>query len=78
MVYGSLNPSLRNLLWETLNRKWLNLIDSWLVMGDFNLVVMAEEVTHPEKMDPRRYSGFVDWIAEHDLVDMGYSRPHFT
>ena len=53
-------------------------MDSWLVMRDFNLVVMAEEVTHPGKMDQRRYSGFADWIAEHDLVDMGYSGPHFT
>ena len=70
--------ALRKLLWETLNRNFLNLIDPWLVVGDFNSMVVAEEVSYPGKMDQRRCSGFLDWISEHELVDTGYTGPRFT
>ena len=49
-----------------------------MVAGDFNLVNSAEETTRPENLDQRRSSGFVSWIFEHGLLDLGYTRSNFT
>ena len=49
-----------------------------VVVGDFNSVTSAKETTKPENLDQRRSSGFVSWISEHGLLDLGYTGSKFT
>ena len=49
-----------------------------MVVGDFNLVTSVEETTGLENLDQRRSIGFVSWIFEHGLLNLGYTGSKFT
>ena len=78
VIYGSPNPCLRRLLWQGLNQQYMNLNLPWFVAGDFNSVLTADEVSNKGKLDGRRCSGFLDWVSEHQLIDLGFSGQRFT
>ena len=76
--YGSPNPALRKYLWQDLNSEVMEIEGPWLIMGDFNSVSAAEEVSNHGKLDKRRCAGFVEWISDPNLLDLGFSGPRFT
>ena len=45
IVYGSPNPVLRKILWKDLNHNRLELVEPWMIVGDFNSVMDAEEIS---------------------------------
>ena len=47
-------------------------------MGDFNSIINAEETLRPDKVDQRICRGFINWIFEHELIDLGYTRSKYT
>ena len=55
----------------------LSCLDPWLVVGDFNSVMTSDEVSTRGAFD-KRSAGFLDWIFEQQIIDLGYSRPRFT
>ena len=66
-------------------RPWLLLVIygsltdlSRIAVGDFNSVLTVEEVSNKGKLDIRRCSGFIEWMEEHQLLDLGFSGPNFT
>ena len=71
IVYESPNPQPRKTHWHTLSHHHLNLIDSWLVAGDFNSVIIADDVLNRSNLDSRRSNDFTEWIMQHELIDMG-------
>ena len=56
----------------------LNLSNPWVLAGDFNTVVSADEVSQGRIFDARKRAGFRNWIYDHELIDMGYTGPCFT
>ena len=78
VVYGSPHSSLRKFLWKDLRKGNLDLTYPRLIIGDFNSFTAAEEVSNPGKLDKRRCTGFLEWIHEHELIDMGFTGPRFT
>ena len=73
-----LKPILRKKMSRDLNQNSLLLKDPWLIAGDFNIVVDAEETTNPRYLNQKRCSSFIHWIPKHGLIDLGYSGPKFT
>ena len=49
-----------------------------MIVGDFNSVIAAEEVSHGERFNKRRCTGFLNWIYEQELIDLGFTGPCFT
>ena len=49
-----------------------------MVAGDVHSITNVEEITRPKDLDQRRSSGFVSWISEHALLDLGYTGSKFT
>ena len=78
VVYGSPNPSLRRTLWKDLNKNLIDLSEHWMIVGDFNSVTTAEEVSHGGRFDNRRCTGFLNWIYEQELINLGFTGPFFT
>nr|CAD1829964.1 unnamed protein product [Ananas comosus var. bracteatus] len=51
----------------------------WLVVGDFNMITRAEEARGGKQFHvSKSVRIFRDFIASHDLVDLGFSGPSFT
>ena len=78
LVYGSPTYTLRKNLRRDLNQETLKINKPWLIAGDFNSVTHADETSNPDRLDQRRCIGFVNWIFEHGLLDLGFSGPKFT
>ena len=78
VVYGSSNYALRKYLCRYLNQDYLQLDEPWLIVGNFNSVISADETSNFDKLDQRRYASFVHWIFDHDLIDLGFTGPTFT
>lgn len=78
VVYASPDGGLREKLWSDLNQEKLGLTKSWLVAGDFNTVMSADEVSNQGTYNERRSKGLKEWVFREGLVDPGYSGPTFT
>lgn len=78
VVYASPDAYIRKKLWTDLNKDNHSINNCWMVVGDFNSVTSAEEVSAPESFNQRRSSNFNDWIFREELVDIGYTGPSFT
>lgn len=77
-MYGSPNASLRNFLWQDLASNSIDLSDPWLAVRDFHSVTSSTEVSSNSRISNRRSAGFVEWIFDHGLIDMGYYGSQFT
>lgn len=78
IVYGSQDHGLRKRLWMDLNVVSLGIEGPLMVLGDFNSVVSAEEVSSQDSWTAHRFLGFRDWIFEQGLLDMGFCGHTFT
>ena len=50
----------------------------WLIAGDFNSVLTAAGTSNPRKLDQRRNAGFLEWIFDNILLDLGFSGSQLT
>ena len=71
IVYGSPNPILRKVLWQSLNCNSMNLSHPLLV-------TLVEKTSNLGNSDSRRCADFNTWIAQHQLIDLGFIGPRFT
>ncbi|XP_031115795.1 uncharacterized protein LOC116019654 [Ipomoea triloba] len=78
IIYGSPTPSLRKKLWRNLDRTLLNINGPWLSVGDYNAVADHEEVSNPRNFSHYRCTGFIDWMFDQGLLDLGYTGSKFT
>jgi hypothetical protein len=77
-VYASPNEENRKLLWEDLCDIANNMMEAWLVAGDFNDIAYAEEKKGGVVASLRRCSKFRDRINMCNLIDIGSMGPKFT
>ena len=77
IVYGSTNPVFRKILWKDINHNRVQLVEPWMIVGNFNSVMDAEEISSPGRMNQRKCLGFTSWIFEHGLLDLGFTGPKF-
>lgn len=49
-----------------------------MVVGDFNSVTFADETSTKGRLDQRRYVGFLQWIYENELINLGFQGHCFT
>ncbi|XVE80258.1 hypothetical protein DITRI_Ditri14bG0125500 [Diplodiscus trichospermus] len=78
VVYGSPNCGLRKHLWAQLNEQFLGFGGPWIAAGDFNVVMSKEEVNFPDTLAYNHCVGFMDWMFDNGLMDMGYIGTKFT
>lgn len=52
LIYARLNPGLRKCLRQELHKGAIGQEGPWLVAGDFNSVLLAEETSNPGRLDP--------------------------
>lgn len=78
-IYGNPNPRIRDMLWEDLESKAVNIGDGWMIAGDLNDTANQDEsssVADDGNGSQRRRFG--DRINRCNLVDLGYSGSKFT
>lgn len=77
-IYGSPQPTSRNLLWRELVDTAKEVREAWLVMGDFNAYLLSSEKMGSTRHDWSSMSLFADCLNQCDLMDMGCKGPNFT
>ncbi|KAK9943536.1 hypothetical protein M0R45_009141 [Rubus argutus] len=76
--YGHPTTNLRYLSWQAI--KELSDEDSlpWVIVGDFNEILHADEKQDGSRCSERQMRGFRDVVGYADLVDLGYIGSRFT
>ena len=77
-IYGSPTPSLRERLWTDLKGIRTNSSGSWFLAGDFNAVLFSDERKGGRSSLRSGNKSFVNFVAEHSLIDLGFSGPKYT
>ncbi|XP_061348216.1 uncharacterized protein LOC133293642 [Gastrolobium bilobum] len=78
VVYANPRVERKKKLWEVL-RSWHQMYsEPWLVAGDFNEILSAEEKKGRAPVDFGRCSDFADVLDDCNLMDLGNSGPFFT
>ena len=78
-VYASPESNLRRALWDELDEIRRNYEGPWLLAGDFNdTVCMSERNGIDSSEMQRRCRNFANWVANNELIDLGFSGPAHT
>lgn len=77
-VYGSPTTHLRRKLWEDMKLQNFHISGPWIVLGDFNCVLSANEVSNNHSFSYNNASSFAKWVFEEELLDLGFSGQTFT
>ncbi|KAI9124952.1 hypothetical protein K1719_003568 [Acacia pycnantha] len=77
-VYASPNEQRRNRIWETLQIIASEVVEPWMLVGDFNEIRTPLEQRGGGRVSEVRCRKFNDWIKACNLVDMDASGPFFT
>ncbi|KAH9696901.1 reverse transcriptase domain-containing protein [Citrus sinensis] len=77
-VYASPNSSRRHELWQELNCIARSMHDPWLVGGDFNSILYAEEKRGGSQLGTGICPLFNSWFHANKMVDLPFSGPWFT
>ena len=78
-VYASPDSNLKRDLWAELENIRRNYNGPWLLAGDFNDTVCMSERNGVDSSEmQRRCKNFADWIANNNLIDLGFSGPAHT
>ncbi|KAJ7971829.1 Endonuclease/exonuclease/phosphatase [Quillaja saponaria] len=75
-VYAKPSLAGRHVLWNFLNGCGFCASHPWLLLGDFNDIVSAEESFNP--LIVNRSNHFLSWINRNYLINLGFSGPKFT
>lgn len=78
VIHASTNYNTRLESWETLKHINLNRPIPWVICGDFNEVLGANEKFGGNPVSLNRISAFLNCIDNIGLIDLGFSRPRFT
>lgn len=71
-MYAHPNPSVRRFLWD--RSKEVEINRPWVVVGDFNCVLTAEERSSHSGAS----ASFQNWVEDSGLLDMGFIRNRLT
>ncbi|CAN1146874.1 hypothetical protein LINPERPRIM_LOCUS5394 [Linum perenne] len=77
-IYASPRPTTRVLLWDALKRIAFNLNDPWVVIGDCNSVLSANDRSGGAPFNRARNKSFIDMVDVCGLLDLPFSGPKFT
>ncbi|KAF5194053.1 hypothetical protein FRX31_016358 [Thalictrum thalictroides] len=78
VIYASNDGSCRQLLWDKITSLATTIDCPWIVFGDFNNVLVAEEKEGGELIHPREIMGFQECLHNAGLVDMAHTGCQFT
>ncbi|KAI9078158.1 hypothetical protein K1719_039926 [Acacia pycnantha] len=77
-VYASPSEQKRRELWEMLQGMVADIIEPWLIAGDFNDIRSPYEQKGGGRVNESRCARFNDWIQRSDLVEVEAKGPFFT
>ena len=77
-VYASPNSIGRHELWHHLNCIANSMHDPWILGGDFNLILYAEEKRGGSQLSTDVCPNFKSWYHVKQMVDLQFSSPRFT
>lgn len=78
LVYGSPSVTFRQLLWDSVRRIGMSCSNPWVLLGDFNAVLYADERSSGLLGQGNKDRAFCSLVDEMGLVDLGFSGPLFT
>ncbi|KAI9078308.1 hypothetical protein K1719_039684 [Acacia pycnantha] len=77
VVYGHPNLAVRRDLWNPLNDLSEQMNDRWVVMGDFNAVIQAEDRAQRRNQSTGNVDGTSRrWVVERGMIDIGFQGTH--
>lgn len=78
-VYASPDSTMKRELWSELEHIRRSYEGPWLLAGDFNDTVCMSERNGVDSSEmQRRCQNFANWIANNELIDLGFSGPAHT
>ncbi|KAI5664152.1 hypothetical protein M9H77_23475 [Catharanthus roseus] len=77
-VYGMHSVVYRRPLWQSLYNFGSSLIQPWLVLGDFNIALNADDRRGLTNVSSYEVHDFMDCYVDLGLVDANYTSSHFT
>ncbi|KAH7846631.1 hypothetical protein Vadar_016292 [Vaccinium darrowii] len=77
-LYASSTDSVRKSQWEELIGYWKQCSEDWVVWGDFNDILWADEKQGGRTREAWSLKAFGDFVTELEAVDLGYSGYPFT
>lgn len=77
-IYGSLQHQPWMLLWNRLARLADNILGPWLVMGDFNNLLLPSEKVGSNRFNMKHASEFQQMMDAAGLQELGFSGNRFT
>eukprot|EP00258_Populus_trichocarpa_P027694 XP_024443713.1 uncharacterized protein LOC112324533 [Populus trichocarpa] len=78
VVYANPNAILKKQCFEEVANLARNVRLPWMVIGDFNEILMATEKSGGVGVDNRRIHRFAKWVQECKLIDLGSKGPKYT
>ena len=78
VVYANPNAELKRQCFEKIVQLARRVSLPWMVIGDFNEVLLASEKVGGAGVDHRRIYRFAKWVQDCQLIDMGSKDPKFT
>lgn len=77
-IYGHPAASHRARLWHQLSDLQNDIVESWLLMGDFNSIISGSKRTGAAVNRVGVCNRFVDWLIDSGIIDLGFLGPRFT
>ena len=77
-IYASPGFAERWLLWENLESVASLYSMPWVIAGDFNEVLMGEDKFRGNSVNIHRAFQFQDYLNTCRMIEIGFSRPHYT
>ena len=78
MVYVNPNITLKQQCFGKVAQLASNIRNPWMVIGDFNEILLASEKVGGTPVDYRRIARFAEWVQDCHLIDLGSKGPRFT
>uniref|UniRef100_A0A6N2N2Q5 Endonuclease/exonuclease/phosphatase domain-containing protein n=1 Tax=Salix viminalis TaxID=40686 RepID=A0A6N2N2Q5_SALVM len=78
VVYANPNAILKKQCFEEVAKLASGVRLPWMVIGDFNEILMADEKIRGAAVDNQRCYHFARWVQECQLIDLGSKGPKFT
>ena len=78
VVYANPNNELKKQCFKEVAQLVGSIRMSWMVIGDFNEILMASEKVGGARVDNQRIYRFAKWVQDCQLIDLGSKGPKFT
>ena len=78
VVYANPNAILKKQCFDEVANLARNIRGPWMVIGDFNEILIASEKVGGAGVDNQRISRFAMWVQECQLIDLGSKGPRYT